>query len=371
MKINFLTSKHLLAGSYRDLLQTRPEWFLDEWLHDLRPFTTKWNFPLEMQNALSDFEVASYVYMKELEKIMPVRKNRTAARNKVKLVLPTGRSTPETSPWQYAYHVAGERKIGKTTFSIQGCEELVIQFDKSQLNYSIRELVPVCWSDRTGRKLGVEQIVRALEEKAESDEEFPYERIVFDGVAEAYQMVTQWACKKRGVEHPGDDEVWGRTWTLIRETFTDVVNRLIRLQTTARCGLFFISHTEWRERQSRGSKQKIMRLESDLPGRCEKIINGKVDGWFVYDYDGSDRVLHLLGSQEIGAGHRMDGHFRTPAGERIREIYFGDDDTDAKFSLDQFMKAFNNEYPFKTVKDFRAGKSPSPARKKRKRRRAQ
>lgn len=303
---------------------------------------------------------------------MPPKRKRPNAIKKSVLQLPTARSIPETSPWQYAYHVCGERKIGKTTLAISGCEELVIQFDKPQLAYEVREMVPVCWSDRTGRKLGFEQILARLEAiAADENEEFIYERIVIDGVAEWYQMCMEYACKKNGVGHPSEDENWGRTWTLMRETFTDAVNRLLRLQSTAKCGLFFISHTEWRERTARGTKQKILKLESDLPGRCEKIINGKVDAWFVYDYEGEDRVLFVLGSQEIGAGHRIDGHFKTIGGDRISEIYMGNDSTDAQYSLDQFMKAFNNKLEYKNIKARKIGlknaQSNSPKRKRRKR----
>lgn len=374
MRVVVSSSGHLLEGALREVVEAGQWECMEEWLEDVaaelgRGRSHEHDKRWLHASLLWDPETAATEYARRREEALAVgnlRRRAKRSKDKQTLTLPTERSVPETSPWQYAYHVCGERKIGKTTLAIAGCEEFVIQFDKPQLSYAVREMVPTVWSDRSGRKLGVEQIVKALEDLAEGDDEFPYERIVVDGVAEAYQMCTEWACKQNGVSHPSEDENWGRTWTLLRLTFTDVVNRLLRLQKTAGCGLFFISHTEWRERTARGSKQKVMRLESDLPSRCEKIVNGKVDAWFVYDYEGDDRVLYVLGSQEVGAGHRIDGHFRTKSGERIKEIHMGDASTDADFALSQFMKAFRNEAEHADLKSAKK-QAEAPPRKRRRR----
>jgi hypothetical protein len=56
--------------------------------------------------------------------------------------LPTGRRDQVDDPWRYAYLITGEKKIGKTSFAINGCEEYVIQLDKPQIGYKNREDCP-------------------------------------------------------------------------------------------------------------------------------------------------------------------------------------------------------------------------------------
>lgn len=378
MRIVVSTVGHLLAGAAREVHDLGLDWAFEEWFADTAE--AKWRYYIANDN-----EALSHEYLMQRSRLLKKKsrsgiaekakkntKKKPARGGKFKLVLPTTRSIPVQDPWRYAYHVCGERKIGKTSLAIEGSEEIVFQMDKPQLGFSVREIMVRCWSDRMGKTAGFIQGIDALEAlyaergpyKADGTG-FPYNRIVVDGVAELYAMVTKWACKTHGITHPSENENWGATWTLIRETFLEAVNRLMHLQGVAECGLFFISHTEWRERKVKGGSS-IMKLESDLPSRCEKIINGKVDAWLVYDYVGDNRVLYTLGSQEIGAGHRIDGHFRTPSGERIIEIYMGNADTDAAFSLSQFLKAFNNEYPFRTMKEFKqSGKTKKSKKRKR------
>lgn len=291
-----------------------------------------------------------------------------AKRNLERLKLPTARSTPVDDPWQYAYLISGEKKIGKTTFSIEGAEELVLQFDKPQLAYAIREVVIESWKHFARVLKEIERMVAAGD--------FPYNRIVIDGAGEWYQMCQIWTCEKFQVEHPSEVG-YARAWHWMRDNFTDAVNRILRLQDKAQCGVIFIAHSEWKEKQTR-SGTKVDKLVPNLPGRCEEIINGKVDGWFAYDYSGEDRILVVQGDESTGAGHRMDGHFVTKDGRPVREILMGNSASEA---LEAFLRAFNNEQEHATIKEARvsggaerrkkrgSGKKKTTAKKTRKKRR--
>ncbi len=254
-------------------------------------------------------------------------------------VLPTDRRTPTSNPWELAYLITGEKKIGKTTFAIEGCEEYVLQFDKPQLSYNIRETAITSWKH-------FKKALEAIESKA-ANGTMAFERIIVDGAGEWYQMAHVEACKRAGVEHPSDIP-YGKCWHQIRDMFTDAVNRLLRLQVSASCGLVFIAHSEWRERN------KVEVLVPNLPAKCEEILNGKCDGWFNYGYMGKSRVLTIRGDDTIAAGHRIDGHFLTPDKRRINHIVMG---SSAAQGLKNFLEAFNNKQTYADYSEWRQNKA--------------
>lgn len=353
------TRRHLLYGSLSDVLAAGLMPALAEWEDDLRDLAEReGRYDQQIAAVLADPEYAAFEFMtlkrqKETDTMPMIKKKpqpKPAVQLPAKLVLPTGRSKPVDNPWNYAYLMTGEKKIGKTAFSIEGCEELVLQFDKPQLAYAIREIVIKSWSQ-------FKDALRLLEEKAKDGAEaFPYQRIVVDGAGEWYQMCQQATCKKFGVEHPSE-EGYARAWHHLRDEFTDAVNRLLRLQRDVGCGMIFISHAEWKEKNTRDGG-KIERLVPNLPPRAEEILNGKCDAWFAWDYAGKDRILVVQGDEITGAGHRIDGHFLTPDGRRVREIYMGESPKEA---LNNFMRAFNNAQEYETVKELRK-KAAEPAK---------
>lgn len=352
---------HFLKGCYEELTQEEFDGFT-EWEIDIRTFANTLKpcdvRKKEIDYILSDYEYAAYIYKQQKElNIIDERKRMPRARRQrgSGYTLPKSRRKPIDNPWQYAYLITGEKKIGKTSFAIEGCEEFVFQFDKPQLAYNIREEVIKTWKDSV-------KVIKALEEAAESGD-FPYERVIIDGVAEWYAMC-QAACEKKfAVDHPSDVE-WAKGWHWIRDNFNDAVNRLLRLQSSAECGIIFIAHAEWQEVKIRGGG-KLDKLVPNLPPKCEETINGKVDGWFCYDYDGEDRTLILKGDQTTGAGHRIDGHFQTKDGDYIKEIPMGNNATEA---MEFFIKAFNNDHEHVTLDDYNENNKASTRRRKRSRR---
>lgn len=286
---------------------------------------------------------------------MATRKNGVRVGAAPKSALPTERSEPVADQWAYAYLMTGEKKIGKTTFAIEGAEELVLQFDKPQIAYSLREVMIRDWAEFKSALAGLEAAAEAGK--------LPYNRVVIDGAGEWYQMCQKATCRKFGVDHPSE-EGYARAWHWLRDEFTDAVNRLLRLQRSAGCGMIFIAHSEWKEKTTRGGV-KVERLVPNLPPRCEEILNGKCDAWFTWDYSGDDRIMVVLGDEVTGAGHRIDGHFMTPDGRRVREIHMGGSSAEA---LRNFTAAFENRQPWATIKEMREkadkpGASGAPVRR--------
>lgn len=256
-----------------------------------------------------------------------------------KSVITMDRRTPVADPWAYAYLITGEKKIGKTAFAIEGVEEYVLQCDKPQLAYDIREDIVTKWTQAV-------QIVNQLLDMAARDD-MPFQRIVVDGAGELYAMCQTAACAHFGVEHPSEVG-YARCWHKIRDDFTSLVNKLLRLQRMCNCGLVFIAHAEWKEKVTR-DRQKIERFVPNLPAKCEEILNGKCDAWFTWDYVGKDRVMLIQGDELVAAGHRIDGHFLTTDGRRVREIHMGRSPKEARAN---FEAAFRNEQEHATMKEF-------------------
>jgi len=346
--------KHVLWGAIDDVTRAGLNGALHDWVGEIE-LESERDSAFDLRAVLNDPQYAAHEYLelnrrKDLGMAVKLKSRADkdggaeggGERSEPALrTLPRERSSPVTNPWNYAYLITGEKKIGKTAWSIEGCEELVLQFDKPQLAYEIRETLVKSWKQFKGHLVELEGMVL-------SGESFPYQRIIVDGAGEWYQMCQQNTCRKFGVDHPSE-EGYARAWHHLRDEFTDAVNRLLRLQRDAECGLVFISHAEWKEKNTRAGG-KIERLVPNLPPRAEEILNGKCDAWFAWDYSGEDRIMVVQGDEITGAGHRIDGRFMTPDGRRVREIYMGESPKEA---MRNFLAAFNNEQEYENFKEYK------------------
>lgn len=231
----------------------------------------------------------------------------------------------------FAVLIHGEKKIGKTSLSLQTDDPdkkvLCLQFDPPQIAYRRMEIV--CPSMNTFMRA-----LKALEQKA-ADGEFPYARIVVDRADTWFKYAEKLACQNLAIEHPSE-ETWGKGWAEVRKIFTEAVDRILRLP----CGKWFLCHSDWKEVETRTEK-KIQRLLPNLSGTADEILNGKVDAWFAYTYDEKKRVLVLQGDERTGAGHRINGHFLQKDGSPLESISMGNSEQEGYSNL---VAAFNNQY---------------------------
>jgi hypothetical protein len=78
-----------------------------------------------------------------------------------------------------------------------------------------------------------------------------------------------------------------------------------------------------------------------MSNQARKTVEGLVDIWACFQYDGRRRVITIAGDDHVAAGHRFATRFRTPDGRPLRHIYMGRTADDA---LRNFEAAWRNEY---------------------------
>jgi hypothetical protein len=237
----------------------------------------------------------------------------------------------------YSFLLHGEKKIGKSSFSTipdqPGERVLQLTFDPVRPGLELIQRHMPNWTVFT------QWIVRL--EQAAKEGDFPYKRVVIDGADIMYTRCQTWSCTKLGIQHPSD-EGFAKGWHLVSDTFAAWVDRILALP----CGVWFISHSEWKEIDTRTPGVKQTKLVPLISGKGEEIMNGRVDGWLAYVYVEKKRALIILGDERTGAGHDCKGHFLTPTGERVAEIPMGDSEEEAYYN---FVQAFNNQQTFTHV----------------------
>lgn len=275
------------------------------------------------------------------------------------VVLPTEYIEPVTDFNDMKVLIHGEKKIGKTTLAQRLDDDgkvLFLQFDPPQSSYRRIEenFVAQPWS----RFLAY---VSALESAAKT-KKLPYRRVVVDGVAAWYKKCMDAVCTRMAIQHPAD-EGYGKGWDAVKTEFTKCVDRMLALP----CGVWFLAHSVWKEVETRDA-EKVEKLVPLLSGSCEELLNGKVDGWFAYDYVGKRRVLFVQGNERIGAGHRMHDpesgahHFRVggPEGPPVEEIDMG---TSPREGYDNLLLAFANEQSYANIAELEEGGSTPVVKK--------
>jgi hypothetical protein len=116
------------------------------------------------------------------------------------------------------------------------------------------------------------------------------------------------------------------------------------------CGTRWICHSVWKETKDWQNEKDISKLVPDLPAQADKVLTGLMDFTAAYIYDGQDRVLVIDGDERVIAGHRMESHFRTPKGRRIKEIYMG---TSPEEAYENLQSAFHNKQRYVTVAEMK------------------
>jgi hypothetical protein len=254
------------------------------------------------------------------------------------LTLPETPDEPIHDINAYSFLFHGEKKIGKTTLLMEEPGVFLLTFDPKQKSLGIMQRYCPNWATFEG-------YLKLLESRRAN---YPYTRVVIDGIDIWYRACQNGVCKELGIKHPSE-EGWGKAWDMLKERFANAVDRLLALPG----GCWFISHSDWREIKTR-SGEKVTKLVPLVKAGGEEILVGRVDGWFAYVYDGPERVLIIRGDESTGAGHRIRGHFETPDGRQVVEVPMGNSETEAWANL---QRAFRNEQPFITVAETR---KPAP-----------
>ena len=244
-----------------------------------------------------------------------------------KVKLPLKHTLPGGSLRDFSVLMHGEKKVGKTSLANQG-EDMVffLQHDPTQKTLRRLEYLIPDW-------LTYLDVVKRLHAMAEAGK-FPYDRVVLDRADIWFHNCQAYICQKFGVAHP-QEVAWGECWSALRTEFARGVRLLLDLPNAT----WFICHSVWKEVETRDG-DTVTKLSPALTRTAEETLSGLVDAWIAYDYSGSERVLCLQGSDRIGAGHRLDGHFLTTDGKPIRTLHAKGS---AKAAFKQLERAFDNK----------------------------
>lgn len=238
-----------------------------------------------------------------------------------KLTLPMGKSEPSELLQDYSILIYGAKKIGKTSLCAQFEDTLGFMTEPGGRAQSMFQVSCKSWSELRGyTKLFIQ------------DDRF--KTGVVDTADIAYEMCLSYVCKKMVIDHPSD-EGYGKGWNAVRKEFSSWVMELLG----SGKGVIFLSHTKDSEFKTRKG-DSFNKIGASMAGQAADVIQGLVDIWGNYSYDGKRRYLIIGGSEEVDAGSRVEGHFLDVEGHPLDRIPMGEN---AKEAYRNFMAAFNNE----------------------------
>ena len=269
----------------------------------------------------------------------------------LQITLPTELSVPSTDIRDYSFLIHGDKKIGKTTLLAQEEGTLFLTCDPEQKGKALYQMTieDRAVTDSKGTLVVTAwayfvKILAKLEQQTAAKNKCPYRNVVIDGIDLLYDYCFSGTCKELGINHPNEEKDYGQSWKKIKDSFRDVMLRLLKLKG---CAIRLICHSQWKDVERRdGSKGE--RLCPLLGGSPEELIVGLVDACFAYTYVDNKRILIVQGDERVSAGHRIDGQFRTPDGTPIEEIPMGSDPEEA---YSNFVRAFNNQQPYTNMQE--------------------
>jgi hypothetical protein len=243
--------------------------------------------------------------------------------------------------------IYGERKIGKTSLASMFGKTFIMAFEVGYKGLRVFAKDVPDWDHARG-------YLRLLKKDKS------YKTVVLDTADIAYALCDLWVCRKNGIDDVAEME-WGKGWRALRKEFETFLNDLVK---TGK-GVIILSHSQEREVTTR-SGDKYDRIMPTMAKAAREIIEGMVDVWACYQYDGERRILTIEGDDHISAGHRFGERFRTPEGQRLRHIDMGSSKEEA---YKNFVRAWNNKYEPNSNDDLVEGdedEEEAPKKKKRK-----
>lgn len=234
--------------------------------------------------------------------------------------LPEEKSSPSEKLQDYSILLYGKKKIGKTSLTAQFDKTISLMCEPGGKAQAMYQAPCRNWAE-----------LRAKTKLAIKDNRF--ETIAVDTADFSYEFCMEYICKKLVIDHPSD-EGYGKGWKAVRAEYTLWVNELLH----SGKGVIFISHSKDEEFKTRRN-DSYNKVGASMAGQAKDILEGLVDIWACYDYDGQDRFLIIGGSDEVDAGHRVEGKFKYENGEAIEKIPMG---KSAIQAYENFVAAFEN-----------------------------
>lgn len=236
--------------------------------------------------------------------------------------LPAEPNDPSDELSDYSMLIYGAKKIGKTSLAAEFPDALFLATEPGTKALRVYSVDVEDWKD-------FEACMDELDEAGDQ-----YRTVVVDTVDLMYEMVFQHICKKKIIDHPQDENDYGRTWKDIRLLFRKAIGRLLKSPR----GTIFISHDT--EVDMDGPEGKYQRTQPTMARQAMEEVEGVVDVIAYYGYVGDERVLRVRGTQNLMAGSRLREHFNTKGGPPVVEVSMGDSPQEG---YENFIKAFDNK----------------------------
>jgi hypothetical protein len=252
--------------------------------------------------------------------------------NTEEVSLPKELSTPSENLGDYVWLLYGEKKIGKTSLSSHFGLTFHMMCEPGGKALSIYQRDVKSWNE-----------FKKYVALVSKDRKF--KTVTVDTADRAYDMCFKYVCMKNAIEHPSEME-WGKGWNSIKQEFASQIDLLLKCGK----GVILISHAADMEIKKR-TGESYNKILPTIPKQARELLEGVVDIWSYYNYEDGRRVMYVEGDDYIGAGHRIEKHFRYTNGDPIRKIEMGSNSSEA---YQRFIEAFQN----KTIKNIEGGTQP-------------
>lgn len=207
-------------------------------------------------------------------------------------LLPSTKTPPRSSLSDFTILLYGPPKIGKTTLASQ-FEDCIFLATEPGLNALEAYQVAIdSW----------QTFIDVCKELAAGGH--PFKTIVVDTVDNLFKFCSEAVLRKAGVQHESDLE-WGKGWTLVKDEFLRIINRLALLP----YGLILISHAEFTNIKT--PTKQIVKAVPTMPRQAREITLGIAD-FILYaealdTEQGTTRILRCQAGEAWEAGTRISG----------------------------------------------------------------
>jgi len=237
------------------------------------------------------------------------------------LTLPTEKTKPCDELQDYSILLYGAKKIGKTSLGSMFPDAFFMFCEPGGKALSTFARPVKNWVEF---KTYVRLICK--------DKKF--KNVIIDTADYAYEYCVRFVCARMAIDHPSDLE-WGKGWKAVALELNTEITKLMH----SGKGVIFVSHSRDLNIKKRDGTA-FDKTSSSLAGQAKEALEGIVDIWAYYHYDGNKRVLVIQGDDYIDAGHRVEGRFRYSDGTSVRAIPMGANKEEA---YKNFMDAFENK----------------------------
>lgn len=246
------------------------------------------------------------------------------------VTLPEKKNVPSEFLTDYILLIYGVKKIGKTSLCQYFENPFFMMLEPGAKALSVYQ---TCDANGNPKTIQTWQEFKAWVNVLKKDKRFKF--IVVDTVDRAYKLCQKYVCNKLGIEHPSDLS-WGKGYEAVREEFESVV--LDQLLAFGK-GVAFISHAKEAEIKTRVG-DVYHKITSTMANSGKECIEGVIDLWCHYKFDGTKRTLVIEGNEDTDSGSRLEKWFKYTNGNKVKEIPMGNT---AKEGYENLISAFYNE----------------------------